>query len=505
MNYYQKYIKYKNKYKHLRNQMGGLSDIRLDLGNQCITANKTSNDTIIQIGNIMGKIITDSSNNYLQFADKKVAKEALMSIFIKDVNLPCIFDQDINQEILNLICKNNKISTVDPTDNNKIIISNKYKIIENIDSGKTNIENEKITISFFNQKDTQDNYNKLSGLPIESQSLDTVSDKLMTILIVFDKSDIIQQIENTIQEQEDILDKINKDLEDRQTSIDLIESTRISKAEIDTPFELSQLEEKTFFPKKWNEISFQYTIGDKQIQEEGFVIDVSDTQFKIFCYESGMIVNNFYLSRKKGTMTITKQSLDSPGDCLKSIRTAIQDYVIEDLSKKFIIISFTHNNFAYPGNPMFDIFCKHLKKEYPIIIGYHGTPRYYVKSILQSIVIPGDVNYYGEGAYFTTSPLKAFGFGSHKSKKSMYQKYPIVRDIIVCVLSLNPSDYDYSYKERPKNEIVNTYILSHIPLFHARVRLKPDFDHIEEPIDNPIYIKPGNELSIISTNKTFTI
>ena len=278
--------------------------------------------------------------------------------------------------------------------------------------------------------------------------------------------------ERRIQELEDKLNKKYQLLEEKKELLNKTEQQRVSRSSIGEKISFEMLKNREYFPKMGNEVSIEYnfTNGDTDTFI-GIVTDVNPTEFKVLEYETGKLLNiaNF-IKYNRGYCTITKEKPDSSGDCLDSFRPDARDFILSDFSD-YEIISILDNPYAKAGNPFFDVFCQFLKKDYPVILAYHGTSRQNVKPILKSNIERATIAYYGAGAYFTTNPAKAYDYGSDR-RSFGYEKDPAVRDIIVCALSLNPSHYDFSDTSREVDEIVNSNTFSHIPLFHLRIRLK---------------------------------
>ena len=279
--------------------------------------------------------------------------------------------------------------------------------------------------------------------------------------------------ERKIQEEEDRLDKKYQLLEEKKELLNDTERQRVSRSSIGEKISFEILKNREYFPKMGNEVSIEYHFrsGDTDTFI-GIVTDVDPTGFKVLDYEIGNVFDIAQLIKyNHGYCTITKEKPDSSGDCLDSFRLDARDSIVADFSD-YSILSILDNPYAKPGNVNFDVFCQFLKKDYPIIIAYHGTSREHVKPILQSNIQRAGIAHYGKGAYFTTNPAKAFDYGSARLSLDHYEKHAAVRDIIVCALSLNPAYYDFSHETRAVDEIVNSNTLSHIPLFHLRIRLK---------------------------------
>lgn len=272
-------------------------------------------------------------------------------------------------------------------------------------------------------------------------------------------------------EQEDILNEQYKLDVQKQEAADLRESQRVSRAQINEPVPFTMYTNNDYFPKKGNEVvlNFSFRKGNSYT-DYGIVSNVTDTDFTILNYKSGRLQNvaELIANAEDGSCTIQKLSTGSSEDCLVSFRNEALDFVKADFSK-LEIVSIQPNPYATQGNPAFDVFCKFLQKEYPIMIAYHGTPRKNVSNILKSRIQAGDMNYHGKGAYFTTNPMKAYDYGSNRHGAG-YEKDAAIRDIIACALSLNPANYDFTDAKRPVDEIVNRNVVSNMPLFHLRVR-----------------------------------
>lgn len=289
--------------------------------------------------------------------------------------------------------------------------------------------------------------------------------------------------EQRIQKKEGVLNENYQRGEETRKAFDLQESRRISLAKVGEVIPFEMYKNNLYLPKIGNEVEINFSFGKNTIvfTEVGVVTRVSETGFQMLDSKNGGLTDVQELIDKKvnGTCTIRKVSHDSSGDCIDRLRRDARMFVEDDF-RHFEIISMVENPYAVPGNPVFDVFCQLLDKKYPMMIAYHGTPRANVANILQSRIEPGTTNYYGKGAYFTSNPIKAFVYGSNRFANSRYEQNAEIRDIVACVLSLNPDMYDFSAPRRPVDEIVNSSAQSNLPLFHMRVRLAPNQTDLTE-------------------------
>ena len=298
--------------------------------------------------------------------------------------------------------------------------------------------------------------------------------------------------------EEGKLDEKNRLNEEKWEAVDLHESQRISLARINEPISFKMYENKEYFPKKGNEVVLDYLfLKENAYTVRGIVSNVTETGFTVLNYEHGNLENVTQLikMKKEGSCTITKLKPDSSEDCLVSFRNEALDFVRNDFSK-IEIVSIRSNPYAIPGNPAFDVFCKFLQKDYPVMMAYHGTARRNVPAILQSRIEAGGNNLYGKGAYFTTNPMKAFDYGSEKNAVG-YAKNSEIRDILACALSLNPENYDFADTKRPLDEIVNSDVVSNIPLFHLRVRHSGAYSTALPAAHETFLFDPSNEQTAV--------